>query len=68
MSGGRKKENLNFWEEDVYSSEIEASEMISKVKGEISNLSKELLEIQKKNSVMIQKKGNLCLKGILQKI
>lgn len=45
MSGGRKKENLNFWEEDVYSSEIEVSEMISKVKGEISNLSKELLEI-----------------------
>lgn len=45
MSGGRKKENLNFCEEDVYSSEIEVSEMISKVKGEISNLSKELLEI-----------------------
>ena len=45
MSGGRKKENLNFWEEDVYSTKREISEMISKVKGEISTVFKELLEI-----------------------
>ena len=40
------KENLNFWEEDVYSPKREVSEMVAKVKGEISNLSTELLEIE----------------------
>ena len=40
------KENLNFWEVEVYSPKKEVSEMVAKVKGEISNLSTELLEIE----------------------
>ena len=37
------KENLNIWEEDVYSPERQVSETDSKFNGEISNLSTELL-------------------------
>ena len=40
------KENLNFWEVEVYSPKKEVSEMVAKVKGEISNLSTELFEIE----------------------
>ena len=40
------KENLNIWEEDVYSPERQVSETDSKFNGEISNLSTELLEIK----------------------
>ena len=40
------KENLNVWEEDVYSPERQVLETDSKCNGEISNLSTELLEIK----------------------
>ena len=46
MLTGVPKENLNFCEEDVYSPRREVPEMVAKVKGEIPNLSTELLETE----------------------